>query len=128
MVHVQDLAAAVVRATVAPRAAGVYHIAEPRSYAWEEVGRLVGAAVGTRPRVVRVPAGLIRGLAAISEGAAGLIGRSSIFNRDKARELLAPGWLCETAAARAELEYDAGIALEEGLRSTAQWYHDQGWL
>src|ERR671925_577468 len=61
MVHVTDLAAALVRAVTAPQAAGVYHIAEARAYTWEEVGRLVGEAVGRRVRVVRVPAALISG-------------------------------------------------------------------
>jgi nucleoside-diphosphate-sugar epimerase len=128
MVHVADLARALVRAVVAPRAAGVYHIAEPRVYTWEEVGQLVGEAVERRVRVVRVPAALISGLAAASEATAGALGRSSIFNRDKARELLAPGWLCETESARADLGYEASITLADGLRTTAQWYRQQGWL
>jgi nucleoside-diphosphate-sugar epimerase len=128
MVHVEDLARALVHAVRAQGAAGVYHIAEPRSYTWREVSRLVGAAVGRRVTMVPVPAGLIRVLGSVSETAAGLAGRSSIFNRDKARELLAPGWLCETEAARAVLEYEAGIPLADGLRATAQWYREQGWL
>jgi nucleoside-diphosphate-sugar epimerase len=128
MVHVTDVGAALVRAVTAPRAAGVYHIAEARVYTWEEVGRLVGEAVGRRVRAVRVPAALIRALAGASEMAAAAVGRSVIFNRDKARELLAPGWLCDTEAARADLGYEAKIALAEGLRTTAQWYRQQGWL
>ncbi|MEX1184266.1 MAG: NAD(P)-dependent oxidoreductase [Gemmatimonadota bacterium] len=128
MVHVADLARALVRAAEAVRATGVYHIAEPQAYAWEEVGRMVGAAVGRSPRMVRVPAVLIRALAAVSESTAGMIGRSTIFNRDKARELLAPGWLCETESARADLDYEAGIPLADGLHATAQWYREQGWL
>ena len=128
MVHVEDLARALVHAAGAESAAGLYHIAEARSYACEEVAQLIGAAVGRRVRVMRVPPALISGLAAVSETAAGLVGRSSIFNRDKARELLAPAWLCETDAARAALNYEADIPLAEGLRATAQWYREQGWL
>jgi nucleoside-diphosphate-sugar epimerase len=128
MVHVSDLARALVLAARAPAAAGVYHIAEARSYTWEEMGRAVGEAVGRGVRVVRLPAALIAGLAAVSETSAALLGRSSIFNRDKARELLAPGWLCETEAARAALNFEADIPLTDGLRMTAQWYREQGWL
>ena len=128
MVHVSDLARALVLAVRAPAAAGVYHIAEARSYTWEQMGRAVGDAVGRQARVIRVPAALIAGLAAVSETSAGLVGRSSIFNRDKARELLAPGWLCETEAARAALNFEADIPLADGLRTTAQWYREQGWL
>ena len=128
MVHVEDLARALVLATEAPRAAGVYHIAEAQAYTWEEMGRAVGRAVGREVRVLPVPAILMSGLAAVSETAAGMVGRSSIFNRDKARELLAPGWLCETEAARAALNFEADIPLADGLRATAQWYREQGWL
>jgi nucleoside-diphosphate-sugar epimerase len=128
MVHVTDLARALVHAVRAPAAAGVYHIADPQSYTWDEVGRMVGDAVGRKVRVMRVPAALIAGLAAVSETVSGLAGRSSIFNRDKARELLAPGWLCETDAARAALNFETGIPLADGLRMTAQWYREQNWL
>jgi nucleoside-diphosphate-sugar epimerase len=128
MVHAADLARALVRAAMAPAARGVYHIAERQAYSWTDVGRLVGAALGRTVRPVRVPARLISLLAAVSETAAGSVGRSSIFNRDKARELLAPGWLCETESASADLQYEAGIPLADGLRATAQWYRDEGWL
>ena len=128
MVHVSDLARALVQAAGTDGAPGVYHIAEQRAYTWEEVGQLVGAAVNHSVRPLRVPATLIRGLAAVSELAAAAVGRSSIFNRDKARELLAPGWLCETDTARMELKFEAGIPLPDGLRTTAQWYREQGWL
>jgi nucleoside-diphosphate-sugar epimerase len=128
MVHAADLAAALVRAVVTPDARGVYHIAEPRSYSWETVGRMVGDAVGRRVRAVPVPSAFVAALAAVSESASGLVGGSSIFNRDKAREMLAPGWLCETESARAGLGYEARIGLDEGLRATAQWYREHGWL
>jgi nucleoside-diphosphate-sugar epimerase len=128
MVHAADLADALVRAVLAPAARGVYHIAESQSYTWEQVGRMVGAAVGRNVRMLPVPAAFITGMAATSEAAAAVAGRSSIFNRDKAREMLAPGWLCETESARADLGYEAGIGLDEGLRATARWYRDHGWL
>jgi nucleoside-diphosphate-sugar epimerase len=128
MVHVSELARALVLAAGASKVTGVYHIADPQSHTWEEMGRMVGDAVGRKVRVMRVPAALFRGLAAVNETVAGLAGRSSIFNRDKARELLAPGWLCETEAARAALNFEAGIPLADGLRTTAQWYRERGWL
>jgi nucleoside-diphosphate-sugar epimerase len=128
LVHAADLAAALVRAVLAPAARGVYHIAEPTPYAWEEIGRMVGAAMGRNVRALPVPAAVIAGLAATSEVTAAALGRSSIFNRDKAREMLAPGWLCETDAARTDLGYEARIPLDEGLRATARWYRDHGWL
>ena len=128
MIHAGDLARALLSAATADRVNGVYHVAESRSYEWEEMGRLVANAVGKRGRIVHVPGGLIAGAAALSEGVAGLFGKSTIFNRDKARELLAPGWLCETELARRDFGFETHIALEKGLRETAQWYRENNWL
>ena len=127
-VHVHDLADAVVRAAVAPEARGLFHIAEPTAYGWEHVARLVAGAVGRRARTPRVPAPVWFAAAAVSEVVSRLAGRSSIFNREKVRELLAPAWLCETETARRELGFEASIALPRGLQETARWYIENRWL
>jgi nucleoside-diphosphate-sugar epimerase len=128
LIHVHDLAAALVKAIEAPSASGVYHVAENRGYAWSEVAQLIAKAVGRRAWEVRIPAALVEAAAAASEWGAAMIGSSTIFNRDKARELLAEGWLCETEAARKELGFQALIPLPEGLALTAEWYRNNGWL
>jgi dihydroflavonol-4-reductase len=128
LLHVADLVAALVRAATVPAAAGVYHVADPRPYAWEEVARLVGDAVGRRPRIVRVPAGALRLAALLSEWGAAAAGGATIFNREKAEELLAPGWLCETEPAERVLSFRTSVPLAEGLAQTAAWYRAQGWL
>jgi nucleoside-diphosphate-sugar epimerase len=53
--------------------------------------------------------------------------RPAIFDREKARELLA-SWECETDTARRELGFEASVPLAEGLRRTAAWYRSRGWL
>jgi dihydroflavonol-4-reductase len=127
-IHVSDLVEALVRAAAVPHAAGIYHIAEPRSYAWSEIAEWIAKAVGRRVRAVRVPQWIVQAAAAVSELAAGSIGRATIFNREKARELLAPGWLCETEAAKRDLGFEGRIPLSVGLTGTAAWYREQGWL
>ncbi len=128
LLHVRDLVGALVQAGRAPRAGGLYHVADPRPYAWRRVVELVAAAVGRRVRVLWVPPPLVRAAAAASEWGAGVAGRATIFNRDKARELLASGWLCDTAAAERELAFQSRVPLATGLTETAQWYRARGWL
>jgi nucleoside-diphosphate-sugar epimerase len=128
LVHVEDLADAVLRAATVPGATGIMHIAEDRAHAWEEIARMVARAVGRRARIVKIPAALISRVAAWSEWWAGITGAATIFNRDKARELLAPGWLCETEHARMQLGFVARVPLAEGLERTAIWYRNEGWL
>jgi nucleoside-diphosphate-sugar epimerase len=129
LVHVADLADGIVAAATAPNARGVYYVAEPRAYAWAEVCGLVADAVG-RPgaRRVPLPAALVSAAAAGTEAVGRLVGRPVIFDRDKAREMLADGWLCETDSARAELGFETRIPLAEGLAETARWYRAEGLL
>jgi nucleoside-diphosphate-sugar epimerase len=128
MVHVDDLARALVLGTEAPAARGIMHIADPDVRAWLDIARLVADAVGTRARVVPVPAGLVLAAAAAVETVTRALGRSSLLNRDKAEELLAPGWICETERARNALGFESRIPLGKGLQDTARWYRDNDWL
>ena len=128
LVHVGDLADAIVRAALAPSASGLLHIAHPVAHEWTEMNRLVAEAVGRKARTFRVPRPVLAAAATLSEGASRLAGRTTVFNREKVRELLAPGWLCETDTARLALGFEARIPLPQGLRETAEWYRENGWL
>ena len=128
LIHVHDLVDAVVRAATLAKVAGIYHIAEARSYTRGDIVTGLAHALGRRVRTVRVPRWLVRLAAGCSELGVAMMGRTTIFNRDKVQELLAPGWLCETAAARQDLCFEARIPLSEGLTRTAAWYRQQGWL
>lgn len=128
LVYVEDLAQAVLLAATVPAARGVYHVAEQQQYPWADVCRAFGRIAGKKVRLLPVPAGVISAAAAVSEWGARAAGASTIFNRDKARELLAPGWLCDTEDARRELGFISGTSLEQGLRETWEWYRNEGWL
>lgn len=127
-IHVSDLVDALRLAATAPRASGVYHVAEAQPYTLGEFARWLAHAVGRRVRAIRIPAWGMRIAAAASEFGAKMIGRATIFNREKVREILASGWLCETDAAKRDLGFEGQISLPIGLTSTAAWYRDQGWL
>jgi nucleoside-diphosphate-sugar epimerase len=127
-IHVSDLVEALIRAATMPNAAGIYHVAEPQSYAWGEMATWIAKALDRQVRAVRIPQWVVRVAAATSEFAATTVGRATIFNREKARELLAPGWLCETETAKRELGFEGRIPLPVGLSETAVWYREQGWL
>lgn len=126
LVHVADLAAALIAAGEG-EAQGVFHVAEPRAYTWGTVLGLVCKAVGRRGIRVRVPGPAVKTAAAVSEGIARLAGRPVIFDREKARELMAE-WLCDTASTKRELGFEASVPLARGVAETAEWYRAAGWL
>lgn len=128
MIHARDLARALLLAATSRAASGVYHVAEARAYGWEEMARMVGAALGRNVRVPRIPGPVLVAAATLSETISGLLGKSTIFNREKAAELMVPGWLCETELARRDFGFEAHIPLQEGFNETAAWYRKNGWL
>jgi nucleoside-diphosphate-sugar epimerase len=107
---------------------GTFHIAEPTAYTWAEMLDHVSAAVGRRGARLRVPAAVLKVAAGGSQAAARLSRRPAVFDGEKALELLAEGWLCETEGARTQLGFEAAIPLPQGLRDTARWYRAHGWL
>ncbi len=127
MVHAADLARALLAAAES-EAVGVFHVAEPRAYRWGEVLDLVADAVGRRAVRIRIPGALVRMAAAATEAVARQVGQAVIFDREKARELLAPGWTCETERARDGFGFQASIPLDKGLQETADWYRAYSWL
>jgi nucleoside-diphosphate-sugar epimerase len=128
LVHVKDLARGIADAATASELRGTFNIADAAVYAWRDVCELIGAAVGRKPLLLPVPQTAIAAAARASEALSGITGQSTMFNRDKVRELLAPGWLCETDSASREFGFEAKIPLADGLRSTAEWYRSKGWL
>ena len=90
LVHVTDLVQAMLRAATMSEARGIYHVAESRPYDWSEIATCISRAVGRSVHMVRVPRLLVQMAATVSEGGAAAIGRTTIFNREKVKELLAP--------------------------------------
>lgn len=128
MIYARDLARSLLLAATSEAARGVYHVAEARAYGWAEMARMVGSALGRQIRIVRIPAPVIRGAATAVEAIAGLVGKSTIFNREKASELTVSSWLCETDLARRDFGFEALTALQDGFNETANWYMEHGWL
>jgi len=128
LIHARDVAEAMILAAASPDAGGVYHLADPAIYAWTEFAEMIGRAVGRKARVVRVPEGLVRTAAAVSEWGAKLLGRPTIFNREKAKEILAPAWICDTEALERDTGFRTRIPLMDGLVETATWYRDRQWI
>lgn len=135
-IHVDDLARALVAAaergdTLSPDdpVRGVYFVADPRAYAWEEFCSTLARALGrTGARVVSLPETVGWLAAAASELAARLRGTVSILNRDKAREMAQEAWTCSPERAVKALGFRPEYALQGGLEHTVAWYRQQGWV
>jgi len=129
LVHARDLARALLAAAASPATVGgTYHAGNPEPVTQRELAVAVGRAVGRNVRCVTLPAAAVRGLLGAAGAAARALGRVPFLDGDKANELLAPGWTCESEALRRDAGWAAEMPLDQGLAATAGAYREAGWL
>ena len=129
ILYVEDLARAVRLALSHPKAPGqVYFVGEPDITDYDELGEAVKSAVGTWAVRVRPPGFVLQAAAVAAEIWAMLLGRAPLLSREKLAEITAGDWICSSAKIRAQLGWDPEVPLEEGVRRTAAWYREAGWL
>ena len=129
VIYAGDLARALATAATTPATAGqVYYAAHPQSITTRGLVLAVGRALQKQPLVVPIPPALARGALAAIGSLARMAGRVTLLSADKANELLAPGWVCSSAALTRDTGWHAEVNLESGLTRTAEWYRAHGWL
>lgn len=129
VIHVDDLARLLLALT--PGGEEVTHrIFEPddgRMGGWThyELARAIGWAVGRRPKVL----GLSRRTMELAARADGMLrGRRAKLTLDRVGYMAHPDWAVSHAARVPHEIWRPRIETREGLRETARWYREQGWL
>jgi len=129
MIHVADLASAVVLACSKEEAAGeIFFAAEPDRTDYDELGALVREALGTWTVRLAVPRWAMMGIARGAEAFGRVTGSAPLLTREKLREISAGNWVCSSAKIRERLGWAPRVPLARGIRSTADWYREAGWL
>jgi nucleoside-diphosphate-sugar epimerase len=129
LIHVDDLAAAIVQACEGNTPSGeIYFLSRPESYFWEEVGHAIAQALGKRYRQFSLPKSIAVAAGLVGDLWAKATGLPASVNSQKVRELLAPCWLCDSSKAQLHFGFSPIIDLEDGIWQTARWYEGQGWL
>jgi UDP-glucose 4-epimerase len=122
LVHVSELAEAIVTAATAGRGIGqTCFIAHPRPVPLGELLGVIGGLVGRQPAIAPLPRFLISPLASAGTLAARL-GLPHPLDRSRFAELCAPGWVCRVNRARDVLGFEARIDVTEGFRRSSDWY------
>jgi nucleoside-diphosphate-sugar epimerase len=128
-IHASDLADGILLAATHSAAAGrTYFLSGPEAPSTAELLRLIAKALDRRSMPVPVPSVGVRVAGRAAEVIRDVTGRSSIFDRWKAEEIVVGNWRCSADRARTELGFQPRIPLAEGLRATAAWYQERGWL
>jgi len=127
-VYVTDLTEGIRLAAEAPQAVGQAYFIAGGNHSMSEVVEAVCAALDMPPRHLRLPSVLARLAGEIGQLKWALTGKPQIVSRRKVRDMLQPRWTCCWNRARRELGYREAVSLKEGMRRTAKWYIQHGWL
>jgi UDP-glucose 4-epimerase len=110
MIYVGNLARALIVCATDPRAAGQTYLAsDGQDLSTAELVRGIGAAIGTRARLVPVPPALLK-------LAGTLTGKSAEVDR------LIGSLAVDSSRLRTTLDWMPPYSIEEGLRATARWF------
>ena len=84
--------------------------------------------MGIRALALRPPTWLLHVGAIGGELWGMILRRPPLLSREKIKEITAGDWICSSAKIRAELEWAPQVTLGDGLRRTAAWYREAGWV
>lgn len=97
----------------------------PRGWAHREFGQALGRAVGRKTLCLSSPRSLLRAGAAIDR----LVRRDKAkLTPDRAAYFCHPDWVADPKRAPPSELWRPAIDTEQGLKRTAAWYLEQGWL
>lgn len=129
MIHVEDLARLLL--ALVPNWPGVLRRTfepddgHPRGWSHTELAQAIGEAVGRRVWAPAVPATLMRTGAALDKI---LRGAKAKLTPDRVGYMLHADWVSNPDQAPPPEMWRAEIGTPEGLKVTARWYREHGWL
>ncbi len=133
IIHVEDLARLLVALAIPTDASRLTYgqTYEPRDdnaygYKHTELAKMIGEAVG-RPQVFapNVPEPLLQIGAQIDRA---LRGHKAKLTEDRVGYMVHPDWVCDLKKAPPLSLWQAHWSGEAGLKMTAEWYRNEGWL
>ncbi|MCB9832347.1 MAG: NAD-dependent epimerase/dehydratase family protein [Planctomycetes bacterium] len=128
-VYSEDLIEGMLRLGLAPGAErGRYFVAAPGVHSDAEMLGYIEAALGRRALKPRLPHLLAGGLAALNDLVAPLMKRPPLLSGQKMRELRPERWVVDCSRLERDTGFVCPTGLAEGIRLTAAWYRDQGWI
>lgn len=127
-VHVTDLVDGIWLAATTPTAVGRTYFVSGGIHTRKKVMDAISNALDMRLLRVRLPSLAAKVVGELGQFVWALTGKPQIVSRRKIRDMLRPRWTCSCERARAELGFEPNVDLQSGMRDTARWYRDNGWL
>jgi nucleoside-diphosphate-sugar epimerase len=123
LIYIKDLAEALFLCARTGLPSGeIFNIADSRIYTLEELGMAAAAALGRKCRIVKIPKSLLYLVSLLFEAGHHVTRNAGLFNRDKYRDLMQPGWLVDVRKAAELLSFRTRYPLDRAVEETISWY------
>jgi len=127
--YIEDLIDGIILAAESPKGIGqIYFVADDRIYSWREAFGIIAKVLNKKTITLRIPNIFLFTMAFIAENIFGLLGKPTVINIQKVREITQKYWVCDVSKAKKELGFSPKYKLEEGAKKTVRWYKERGWL
>jgi nucleoside-diphosphate-sugar epimerase len=129
LIHVADLARLLL--ALAPSGERVtQHVFEPddgkpEGWSHRELARAIGWAVGRRPWVPHLSKPMLERVARLDKA---VRGRKAKLTPDRVGYMTHPDWVCRPGKRPPARLWKPEVPTLQGLKATATWYREQGWL
>lgn len=130
VIYGADAARACLRAIAADVPSGSrYFVDDGHVYFWRDLLEEIERGLGKKALVrFGLPLRFMWLVAVGTELAGKLTGKAVMLTRDKLNELAQPYWVCDSTDAQRDLDWTPEVDWPAGVRLTADWYREAGWL
>jgi len=129
LVYVKDLVEGIILAAESEKAIGqIYFIADEKPYSYREAEEVIQKALNVKAISIRIPIPVLTLMAFFAELWSKLKGKTSTLNLERVKQFKQKFWVCDVSKAKNELGFSTRYSLKDGIKETAQWYKENGWL
>lgn len=129
LIHVRDLVQGMYQAATNENSVGeVYFLGSLECYNWKQLGDYASKAMNKKTWTIKIPHFVIFILGFFGQILESWFGMDVALNKDRAYRITRPSWYCNSGKAVKELGFQQTVPIEEGFKSTIDWYKEKGWL
>jgi nucleoside-diphosphate-sugar epimerase len=130
LIHGKDVARAMIEAAQHEATIGqTYFVTDPEPYPLSWTMELLRETLKpSRNRTLSAPVWTAMLFARVNDVLQIILRKPMLPNSDKIQELVKPYWICSGEKARRDFGFEPKIDIRTGLKETADWYIEKGWI
>jgi nucleoside-diphosphate-sugar epimerase len=129
LVYVDDLIKAILLTVEQENAIGkIFFISDGIVYSNNEIIEEIASALNVKCLRIRLPRALLPVISFFCERISKIMGKTTMINSDKIKEVMYADWVCDITKARSELGFEPKVGIKQGIKWTADWYKIHRWL